>query len=240
MNGIGYIVMLTLAAGLCIPLGGLIAAFEHVHRKWLEQEIRHFAIAVGGGLLLGAVFQVLLPEGMAKFGRSTDAVLVFLAGGVVFFLLERAMGLRRREAPQLLGMLLDFVPESIALGGLVVSNPSLALVLAIVIGLQNLPEGFNAYRELVAHSRRTPRSVLLFMLLLTALGPISGLSAFYFLTDRPAVLGIIMLFSAGGIMYLMFQDIAPQARLRRHWAPPLGAVIGFAITVLTDIWIDRG
>lgn len=38
-----------------------------------------------------------------------------------------------------------------------------------------------------------------------------------------------MLFAAGGILYLTFQDIAPQVRLDRHWAPPLGAVGGFLL-----------
>lgn len=39
-------------------------------------------------------------------------------------------------------------------------------------------------------------------------------------------------FIGGGILYLIFQDIAPQARLDRHWGPPLGAVFGFALGLL--------
>ncbi len=38
-----------------------------------------------------------------------------------------------------------------------------------------------------------------------------------------------MSFASGGILYLIFQDIAPQIRMERHWTPPLGAVLGFAI-----------
>ena len=34
---------------------------------------------------------------------------------------------------------------------------------------------------------------------------------------------------------LAFQDIAPQARLERHWAPPLGAVLGFALALLAHM-----
>jgi ZIP family zinc transporter len=45
-------------------------------------------------------------------------------------------------------------------------------------------------------------------------------------------LAAIMLFAAGGILYLIFQDIAPQARLERHWGPPLGAVAGFLMGML--------
>jgi zinc transporter, ZIP family len=239
MSDAAYIILLTFAAGLCMPLGGLLANFEHIRPKWLETEFRHFVIAFGGGLLLGAVFQVLLPQGMSMFGASSAAVVIFVLGGVAFFALERGLALRRREAPQLTGMLVDYIPESIALGGLVATDPSLALVLAIVIGLQNIPEGFNAFRELVSLRSATSKKVLWFMFLLTPIGPAAGLAAFYGLDGQPVILGAIMLIAAGGIMYLIFQDIAPQSRLRHHWAPPLGAVAGFAVALLTDIWFGN-
>jgi ZIP family zinc transporter len=41
-----------------------------------------------------------------------------------------------------------------------------------------------------------------------------------------------MLFASGGILYLIFQDIAPQSHMQRHWAPPLGAVLGFCLGML--------
>jgi len=240
MSEAPYIVVLTLLAGLCMPLGGVLARFEHLGSRWLEREFRHFMIAFGGGLLLGAVFAVLLPEGTERFGHPTGAVALFLAGGVAFFLLERRMGLQRRESPQLVGMLVDYIPESIALGGLVATDPALALVLAVVVGLQNVPEGFNAYRELIAKRPEDSAKVLRFMLLLTPIGPAAGLLAYWFLDDAPRVLGAIMLIAAGGIMYLMFQEIAPQSRIKHHWAPPLGAVTGFGVTLLTSAWLGHG
>lgn len=39
----------------------------------------------------------------------------------------------------------------------------------------------------------------------------------------------------GGILYLVFQDIAPQAKLSRHWGPPLGAVLGFALGLIAEL-----
>lgn len=237
MSEVTLIIVLTAAAGLCMPIGGFIASLEDIRPKWLEKEFRHFIIAFGGGLLLGAVFQILLPQGTDMVGSPSLAVLVFVVGGFVFFLIERSLGLRRHEAPQLTGMLVDFVPESIALGGLVATQPQLALALALVIGLQNVPEGFNAYRELAASQARGRKQVLLFMVLLVPIGPIAGLSAHFGLSGQPHVLGVIMLLAAGGIVYLMFQEIAPQSRLRRHWGPPLGAVFGVGVTLLTEHWI---
>jgi len=35
--------------------------------------------------------------------------------------------------------------------------------------------------------------------------------------------------AAGGILYSIFQDLAPKVRLEKHWAPALGAVLGFVL-----------
>ena len=58
-----------------------------------------------------------------------------------------------------------------------------------------------------------------------------GLVGWFWLAGQETLLGSTMLFAAGGILYLTFQDIAPQARLERYWAPPLGAVLGFALAL---------
>ncbi|TXS95447.1 divalent cation transporter [Parahaliea maris] len=238
MTDLAYISLLTFAAGLCMPLGGAVARIERVRPRWLENEFRHFMIALGGGLLLGGVFEVLLPEGMARFDSQPLGVLVFALGGFAFFAIERTLGLRHRQNPQLMGMLLDYLPESLALGALAVSNPSTALLLALVIGAQNIPEGFNAYRELDKERSHRSRGILAFMLLLTPIGPIAAVAAHFLIRDEGVIIGSIMLMSAGGIMYIIFQDIAPQSRLKNHWAPPLGAILGFALTLQTSFWLQ--
>ncbi len=238
MTDVYIILFFTIGAGSCIPLGGMIAKIERIQPLWLEEELRHFIIALGGGILLGAVAIVLVPEGIDSMEQSFFAVPAILAGGITFFYIERFLGLRRRETPQIMGMLLDFIPESIVLGGLLVINPTTAPLLALLIGLQNLPEGFNAYRELVALNKNHPKIALQSMWLMVLLGPISGLAGYFFLAEHKSILGAIMLFASGGILYLIFQDIAPQARLKRHWAPPLGAVTGFSITVFCQMLVN--
>lgn len=228
-----YIVALTALAGACIPLGGLLASIEHIHPNWLEQEFRHFLIALGGGILLGAVSVVLIPEGQSSMGTPLLATPVIIAGGLLFFGLERILGLKRRESPQLMGVLLDFIPEAIALGGLAIVSPETAVLMAALIAMQNLPEGFNAYRELLSQPGYTPGKTLLFMSCLVITGPLAGLLGYFLLSERPVVLGIIMLGASGGILYLIFQDIAPQSRLERHWGPPLGAVVGFCLALFS-------
>lgn len=240
MSEILTIIVLTVAAGACIPLGGFIASFERIHSAWLEQEFRHFLIAFGGGILIGAVSIVLVPEGISSMNGSLYAILAILMGGFTFFVLERFLGLRRRESPQLAGTVLDYVPEAIALGGLVALSSPAAPLLALLIGLQNLPEGFNTYRELKVKNKVSQSKILRLMGWLVLLGPTAGLTGYFFLSEYQAVIGAIMLFSAGGILYLIFQDIAPQSRLKKHWAPPLGAVFGFCLALFSKLLLAHG
>jgi len=236
---ISTLIILTAAAGFCIPLGGVVASFEHIRPYWLERELRHFVLAFGGGILLGAVAMVLVPQGLESMANSMLSIPIMLLGAVVFFVIERFLGLRRRESPQLMGMVLDYVPEAIALGGLIAVNAPLASLLSVLIGLQNLPEGFNSYRELKKKNHTSPKRTLLTMLLLVPLGPLAGLSGYFFLSDHEAILGGVMLFASGGIIYLIFQDIAPQSKLEKHWAPPIGAVFGFCLAIFSEMLVTN-
>lgn len=232
MEEIARIIVYTGLAGACIPLGGYLATFERVIPSWLETEFRHFIIAFGGGVLLAAVALVLVPEGSHYLSHPVWSVVTLLAGGVLFMVAERAMAGHHSRKPQLLAMLLDYLPESMALGGALALGSNTALLLAVFIGLQNIPEGFNAYREL-QQGRRMSRSWLVgLMVFIVLLGPVIGIVGWHYLSQHTAILGAIMLFASGGILYLIFQDIAPQSKMRRHWAPPLGAVIGFSLGML--------
>lgn len=53
--------------------------------------------------------------------------------------------------------------------------------------------------------------------------------------DPSTLLGAIMFLASGGILYLIFQDIATQVILRKHRGPPLAAVLGFALAMLGSV-----
>jgi ZIP family zinc transporter len=239
MSSLIQMLFLTAVAGSCILAGGLLARFERIRPQWLETEFRHSVIAFGGGVLVSAVALVLVPEGNAQLKSPFWSCLAFLAGGAAFCLLEITLHRHGGEKPQFSAMLLDYLPESLALGGLFATGSSAAPLLALLIGMQNLPEGFNTYRELTAKNRRATRRTLLLMASLILLGPLFGLLGWKFGGEHPALLGSVMLFAAGGILYLLFQDIAPQARLRQRWAPTLGAVLGFALGLLGELLVNR-
>lgn len=138
---------------------------------------------------------------------------------------------------QLTAMLTDFVPEALALGATFTFSKDAGLLLTGLIALQNMPEGFNAYREIKASSEYRRLKIIGAFALMALLGPIAGTTGYFVLSDHPQIVSGIMLFAAGGILYIIFQDIAPQSRLKNHWAPPLGAVAGFLLGVLGHISI---
>lgn len=218
----------TTAAGLCILVG---AGLANIKRAASGDQLPHFVIAFGGGVLIGAVALVLVPDGIDHLPNPFAAIGVLLLGGASFMALDRYQAKRKRSMPQFVAMGADFLPESLALGGIFAADAGGAVLLAVLIGLQNLPEGFNAWRELAAVNMRAPR-VLALMVGVALLGPVCGVVGWFWLVDHDAILGGIMLFAAGGILYLTFQDIAPESRLEQHWTPTLGAVVGFALALL--------
>lgn len=231
MNPWLQILALTLFAGLAMPAGALLAIREHIHPRWLETELRHTILAFGAGALLAAVALVLVPEGMRTLPVWLGA-LCFAAGGVLFMLIDRYLAAHRTSASQAVDMLFDYIPETLALGAAMALGSHAGLLLALLMALQNLPEGFNAYRELRRSSRLDNRQILGLFTLIALLGPFAGLYGYLWLAPYPEVVGAIMLSASGGILYSVFQDIAPQIPLRRHWAPPLGAVAGFLLGMI--------
>jgi ZIP family zinc transporter len=239
MNEFGLALVYGGLAGLMIPVGGYLASIERIQPRWLEQEFRHSMIAFGGGILIAAVALVLVPQGLALLPLWAGLA-AFFAGGAAFALFER---LQRRHADanaQFIAMLTDFVPEAVSLGAIIASRSSDAALLALLIGAQNLPEAFNAWREMKARGRHGQRRVMTVFLALAAIGPVAVGVGYLFLSDLPQITGAIMLAAAGGILFLMFQNIAVKAHLEYHQAPSLAALAGFAFGILAEALVGAG
>lgn len=231
------VVLLTLMAGMAMPLGGWLSGVGRLGPAWLDSELRHGIVAFGGGALLSAVALVLVPEGTAKL-EMPFAVGCLLAGGLGFMALDVWLQRSGTQGSQLAAMLADFVPEALALGAAFALSGEGGVLLALLMALQNLPEGFSAIQELGRSTNYSRRRLLLTFTAMAGLGPIAGLSGLLWLSHYPQVVSGIMLFAAGGILYSIFQDLAPEARLDQHWAPPLGAVLGFALGLGGDMLIN--
>jgi ZIP family zinc transporter len=226
--------LLTLMAGAAMPIGAAFA-LSATCRK-LPHEVTHGIMAFGGGALLAAIALVLVPHGREDLSVPV-ALLAFVGGGLTFYVVDRRLEAGGGRGAQLLAMLLDYLPEAMAIGALLTAQKERAFLLAGLIFLQNLPEGFAAFRDIVRDGAVSGGKTVLLFASLALLGPACAAIGFTFLAEMPEVLGFIMLFAAGGILYLIFQDVAPESHEGQAWSPALGAVLGFSLGLWGDLMI---
>ena len=231
--------LLSLLAGAAMPFGAVLAHFDLLHPAFLNQKCRLFIVAFGGGALLSAVSLVLVPDGASKLS-PTLTVICFASGGLFFYLLDIFLSRLRSSAGQLVAMLSDFIPEAIALGAAFAVGESTGLILALLMVLQNLPEGFNAYEELKKSTTLSASVILLAFAGLALTGPLSAFTGYFILAESPQFVAGLMLFASAGILYLVFQDVAPKSKSDDSGFPALGAVAGFMLGLIGNVLIAPG
>lgn len=222
---------LSFLAGLAAFAGAFLGWFDEIKKDWLDSHSKHGIMAFGGGALLAAVALVLVPKGMAGIPLHLSAA-AFLVGAVFFMAASRYLINQGTRFSQFMAMMLDFVPEAIVLGAIITQLYNEAVFLAVLIAAQNIPEGFNAFREMtVGKKAMAKKTALLLMAVAGASGVFWGMAGFMFFSPTDFPLKLLMMFCAGGIFYLVFHDIAPVAHERR-WLPSLGSVLGFMVGII--------
>lgn len=233
------LLLFTLLAGVAMPVGAILANFSERYLHWKASEIKHGVIAFGGGALLSAIALILVPQGIEN-QSMVSASLYFLAGSIAFMLIDIILDKFKSTASQLVAMLSDFIPEALAMGAAIAIGSPSSFLLALLMTLQNLPEGFNAYNEVKQSSAIQSKKLIILFFAMSLAGPLFGVIGYLWLADQPQAISSIMLFAAGGILYSVFQDIAPQAKLARHWIPSLGATLGFLLGLLGHMSVMIG
>lgn len=231
MSSLLIIIIYSWFAGISAFLGGFIAWLVGEAKIEAKRELAHFMIAFGGGILLSSITFTLIPEGM-KFLSTFWLITTFCLGGISFYILDNKITIKYGNKSQFISMLLDFIPESIALGAIFIHDTKMGILLAFFIAAQNLPEGFNAFGEFLPKGKKKHKNVFLTLFAISFLGPIFATIGYFLLQDKPIITAGLMCFSAGGILYLIFQDIAPKSTMKKHRILPLGAVLGFAIGMI--------
>lgn len=221
-------------AGITVFIGGVMANFfnHHVEETPVKYEITHMLMSFGAGIILSALALVLVPNGLKEL-KLLPLSLSFITGALMFLLVDKYLGSRGGKTATLLAMMMDFIPESIALGALYAIDGKMAALLAVFIGLQNLPEAFNSFRDLVI-SGFTAQKTLVIFFFLSFFGIPAALAGHYFLRDSPQLTSLLMSFASGGILYLLIQDIIPDTKLEHHYWISIGASIGFLVGLIGE------
>jgi ZIP family zinc transporter len=231
------IVLYSLLAGSTVFIGGVIAAFfdENMKVGLLKNELTHTMMAFGAGIMLAAVSFVLVPEAIESLSIF-NIVFFFILGTFCFYYLDKKIQQLKSSSSQLMALLLDFIPESISLGAIFIVNQSLGLTLALLIALQNLPEAFNSYIEL-KKAHMSTKKILIILFFLSFIGLLFSMFGYFLLSDYKDINAMLMVFASGGILYIIFQDIAPSVKIRNSSMPVLGVNLGFVVGLLCHLAI---
>ena len=232
MDPIIAVIAYTAFTGITNVVGGLLGRFEHLRHGRFRTGLLHGMVAFGGGTMLAAVALVLLPQGLAGMG-GVSAALVLATGAVVFLLVDEGIERAGGTAAQFVAMVMDFIPGSLALGAVFGTGGNLGPVLAVLLSMNNVPQGFNAYKELKSKNWSAIR-IITAIAVTIPIGVSSGLIGLFFLAERPLVLASLYVFSSGGLLYLMMHDIFPVAHQRKHWWPTMLGIVGFLAGILTE------
>ena len=139
-NDILMVIGITLFAGGTSFIGALIGKYVHFSKSVLL-----FLTAFGAGILISAAIFEMVIQAEKSIGLI-QTLLFFISGSIIFTIADVIASRKGGGADILIGIGLDTIPESLAIGASIGAGPALAI--ALLIGIQNVPEGIAAYKEM--------------------------------------------------------------------------------------------
>lgn len=217
------VIGITLFAGGTSFVGALIAKYVN-----FSTSVILFLTAFGAGILISAAIFEMVIQAEKTIG-IVPTLLFFILGAIIFTIADIIAVKKGGGADILIGIGLDTIPESLAIGASIAAGPAFAI--ALLIGIQNIPEGIAAYKEMrTGKTAFTNSKKALYAIGVISIIPvILGLVGLFFLQGLHYIIGLILALSAGGIFYMLFYDMIPKAHKERKWLPTFGAVLGFII-----------
>lgn len=229
-------------AGSGLALGGLVGAFVRLSHRVIAT-----TMAFGGGVLVFLLSLDLLVEAYDRAGFGATA-LGFLGGAAVFstvnaYLAQKGARHRKRcgrcvaqpsesEHPGsglaiASGLLIDGVPESIAVGVMLLEGEPIGVAVVIGFFLGNIPEAVSSTAGMLEadRSRAYVFGTWAAGLTVSTLGAIVGLTAF---DDVSAtVFGATTAFAGGGVLSMLAETMIPEAFEEARRYVGLVTVAGF-------------
>src|SRR5918997_4652406 len=219
------VIAMSAFAGGTSFVGALIARYVNFSTR---QTL--FFTAFGAGILISAAIFGMVIEAEKTLGTILTLG-AFVAGSIVFIIADVIAEHKGGGAGILLGIGLDSIPESLAIGASVAAGAG--FVIALLIGIQNVPEGIASFRDMTSGKTTafvgSKRKALIAIGFVSVIPIILGLIGLFFVQGMQVVIALTLAISAGGIFYMLHYDMIPKAHKERKWLPTFGAVLGFII-----------
>ena len=249
MNTILYPLLGTLFTFLMTTLGSaLVFFFKDEIKDFYQQLFLGFAAGI---MIAASVWSLLIPSmEMAEANGQNSALILgggFIIGALFLLFLDHVIPHQhlnedKPEGPKsmlgkntmlVLAVTLHNIPEGFAVGLTFAS----ALALALGIGLQNLPEGAAISLPLKQEGMSRTKAFV-YGSLSGIVEPIAGVIAGFTIHIMQTILPICLSFAAGAMMYVVVEELIPEAQLGKHsHVGTFGVLSGFVIMMLMDVFL---
>ncbi|QGG49353.1 ZIP family metal transporter [Heliorestis convoluta] len=226
--------LLSFVAGFATTLGAFVVLW------WPNLQPQKLSAFLGfaSGVMIVVVALDLLPTAWQWGGlgaMATGFVMGFIVIAIADLLLTRltrsTLGngtmapLRKMGYLIAIGISLHDFPEGIAIAAGAAAEVHLGWVVALAIGLHNIPEGIATAAPLRMSGLRAWKIILLtvIMSLFTPLGTLLG---FGLLAISTEVLAQLIALAGGAMVYLVWDELWPEARKNSPFWAYTGALIG--------------
>jgi ZIP family zinc transporter len=230
----------------------LVARFPKLTEpRWLG-----LVMAFGAGALISAITTDLVAEAYGEAGRAPTGLGLLVGAGGYYALTSWLNRRAEREDPELpveeaeaargpeampvgadataarnltVGMVLDGIPESIAVGLTLIGGASVSFALVGAVFLSNLPEAIGVAAALLAGGVSL-RNVLLRFGVIVAVGFAAGLAGYAVLEPTNAdAIAVIQSIAAGAMVVVVVNEMVPIAVRGAGRRAGLAAAGGFAV-----------
>ena len=209
------------------------ASFFSLIKPALETETNYMPIwvIVGLSVILGAGFLWLIDKLVPHFHVSENKEEGLKANGL------------SKNAKMFLAVTIHNVPEGLSVGiafGVALANPGNhallvgALLLAIGIGIQNMPEGAVVALPIKAETGSSKKAFL-FGMGSGAVEPVAAVIGLFLAMQIQAIMPWALAFAAGCMIYVVAEEMIPEMQGEEHehfgvWA----FIFGFVIMMMLD------
>lgn len=248
---------------LTVPLAGttLGSAFAFFLQKGMPEWLQKILLGFAAGVMIAAsVWSLLIPaaEQAADQGMIPwlPPALGFMAGMVFLLLFDHFLPHLHLDNPVpegvsahlkkptmlIFAVALHNLPEGMAVGvvlaGYLSGDASIALLgviaLAIGIAVQNIPEGAIISMPLVSCGLSRPKAFL-YGFLSGVVEPVGALIMIACVGLMTPLLPYVLAFAAGAMMYVVVEELIPEAQSGKHTNLGVMAVaVGFVLMMMLD------
>ena len=242
--------------GILIPFIGTTfgSSFVFFMKKNINSKIQKLIIGFAAGVMLAAsVWSLILPsiemaknQGITIWAPPSVGILI----GVVFLIIinKFAQIFEKKNNGKKLNMLLFSVtlhniPEGMAVGvcfaGFLSGNTGItlleAMVLAIGIAIQNIPEGAIISMPLKMNGM-DKKKAFNYGMLSGIVEPISAIITIMLTNVVIPILPYLLSFAAGAMIYVVIEELIPEMHSeRKSQIGAIGITIGFLVMMILDI-----